>query len=72
MDTISTNEFSVNGKAYHPTAKPIVAICIDGSADEYIDTTMAMTACQIKKMAVTGYRGMVRGAFPSFTNVNNS
>jgi phosphonoacetate hydrolase len=40
MDTISTNEFSANGKTYHPTSKPIVAICIDGSADEYVDTTM--------------------------------
>jgi phosphonoacetate hydrolase len=26
----------------------------------------------LKKMAMQGYRGMVRGALPSFTNVNNS
>ena len=73
MDTISTNEFSANGKTYHPTSKPIVAICIDGSADEYIDTTMAHGRMpNLMKMAVKGYRGMVRGALPSFTNVNNS
>src|ERR1700712_447003 len=26
----------------------------------------------LKKMVLAGYRGMVRGALPSFTNVNNS
>ncbi|MDP4284932.1 MAG: phosphonoacetate hydrolase [Bacteroidota bacterium] len=73
MNTISTNEFSANGKTYHPSSKPIVAICIDGSADEYLDTTMAHDRMpNLKKMAVKGYRGMVRGALPSFTNVNNS
>ena len=73
MITISTNPFSANGKTYKPTAKPIVVICIDGSADEYLDTTMAFDRMpNLKKMAQSGYRGMVRGALPSFTNVNNS
>ena len=71
--TISTNAFSVNGKTYQPAAKPIVVICIDGSADEYLDTTMTFDRMpNLKKMAKYGYRGMVRGALPSFTNVNNS
>jgi len=70
---ISTNEFSVNGKTYQPSAKPIVVICIDGSADEYLDITMAHDRMpNLKSMTVNGYRGMVRGALPSFTNVNNS
>jgi phosphonoacetate hydrolase len=70
---ISTNEFSVNGKTYQPSAKPIVVICIDGSADEYLDITMAHDRMpNLKNMTVNGYRGMVRGALPSFTNVNNS
>ena len=69
---ISTNEFSVNGKTYQPSAKPIVVICIDGSADEYLDITMAHDRMpNLKSMTVNGYRGMVRGALPSFTNVNN-
>jgi len=73
MDTIATTQFSANGKTYHPPAKPIVVICIDGSADEYLDTTMAFDRLpNLKKMARNGYRGMVRGALPSFTNVNNS
>lgn len=70
---ISTNSFSINGKTYHPAAKPIVVICIDGSADEYLDITMAHDRMpNLKSMTVNGYRGMVRGALPSFTNVNNS
>ena len=71
--TISTNAFSVNGKTYQPSAHPIVVICIDGSADEYLDITMAHNRMpNLKSMTVNGYRGMVRGALPSFTNVNNS
>lgn len=73
MNTISTTPFSVNGKLYTPPAKPIVVICMDGSADEYLDTTMAYDRMpNLKKMVLQGYRGMVRGALPSFTNVNNS
>ncbi|WP_295712758.1 alkaline phosphatase family protein [Mucilaginibacter sp.] len=73
MNNISTKSFSVNGKTYTPPAKPIVVICMDGSADEYLDTTMAHDRMpNLKKMALAGYRGMVRGALPSFTNVNNS
>lgn len=71
--TISTQPFSANGKTYTPAAKPIVVICIDGSADEYLDTTLVYDRMpNLKKMARSGYRGMVRGALPSFTNVNNS
>lgn len=71
--TISTQPFSANGKTYAPPAKPIVVICIDGSADEYLDTTLVYDRMpNLKKMARSGYRGMVRGALPSFTNVNNS
>ncbi|MBC9798366.1 phosphonoacetate hydrolase [Sinomicrobium weinanense] len=70
---ISTNKFSVNGKEYVPPSRPVVVVCMDGSADEYLDTTMALDRMpNLKKMAVQGYRGMVRGALPSFTNVNNS
>ena len=68
-----TKSFSVNGRQYNPPAKPIVVICMDGSADEYLDITMAHGRLpNIQQMSVTGYRGMVRGALPSFTNVNNS
>lgn len=71
--SIQSNPFTVNGKTYHPASKPIVVICMDGSADEYLDANMAFDRLpNIKKIARQGYRGMVRGALPSFTNVNNS
>ena len=69
----STKAFSVNGKTYHPSGKPIVVICMDGSADEYYNASMARNRMpNLQKMIVSGFRGLVRGALPSFTNVNNS
>jgi len=73
MSDISTKAFSVNGKTYRPAARPIVVICMDGSADEYLDSTLVYDRMpNLKRIARAGYRGMVRGALPSFTNVNNS
>lgn len=73
MPQFSTQPFSVNGKTYTPPAQPIVVICIDGSADEYLDVTAAHNRLpHLQQMSRNGYRGMVRGALPSFTNVNNS
>ncbi len=73
MNNISTNSFQANGINYRPSNKPIVVICIDGSADEYLDVTAAHGRLQsLMQMSKDGYRGMVRGALPSFTNVNNS
>lgn len=71
--SISTRSFTVNGKTYTPPAQPVVVICLDGSADEYLDITLAHDRMpNLKRMTLSGYRGMVRGALPSFTNVNNS
>lgn len=72
-NTILSKTFSVNGIDFTPAASPIVVICMDGSADEYLDTTLLHDRMpNLKKMARQGYRGMARGALPSFTNVNNS
>jgi len=66
-------EFTVNGRIYRPPARPIVVICLDGSADEYLDAALARgRMTNLQRMAVTGYRGLARSAMPSFTNVNNS
>jgi len=71
--SISTRPFSANGITYNPPAKPIVVICMDGSADEYLDITLAHDRMpNLKKMTRNGHRSMVRGALPSFTNVNNT
>ncbi len=73
MPPISTNPFKANGISYSPPPAPIVVICIDGSADEYLDITAANGRLpHIQQMSKNGFRGMVRGALPSFTNVNNS
>ncbi len=73
MTLISSQPFSANGKTYQPAPKPIVVICMDGSADEYYNATLARDRMpNLKKMVVAGHRSLVRGALPSFTNVNNS
>jgi phosphonoacetate hydrolase len=70
---MTSTAFLVNGRQYSPPPRPVVVICLDGSADEYLDAAMARgRAPHIQKLSATGYRGMARGAMPSFTNVNNS
>jgi phosphonoacetate hydrolase len=65
--------FTVNGRGYNPPTRPAVAICLDGSADEYLDSALAHGRMPyLQRMAVSGYRGLARGAMPSFTNVNNA
>lgn len=69
----STQPFTVNGRTYAPPPRPIVVICLDGSADEYLDAALARDRMpHLQRMAVRGYRGMARAALPSFTNVNNA
>jgi len=73
MDEISTQSFSVNGRAYHPPARPVVVLCLDGSADEYLDAAIDRGRMpNLHRISVSGYRGLARGAMPSFTNVNNA
>jgi len=73
MSAISTRSFTVNNRAYQPPASPVVVVCLDGSADEYLDSAMAAGRMpNLQRMSVTGYRGRARGAMPSFTNVNNA
>ena len=69
----STAEFSVNGRSYSPPSRPVVVICVDGCGDEYLSTSLARGRMpQLARAIPRGYRGMVRGALPSFTNVNNA
>lgn len=73
MNLPSTQAFTVNGRTYHPPARPVVVVCLDGSADEYLDAALARGRMpNLHRLSVEGYRGMARGAMPSFTNVNNS
>lgn len=73
MSPISTNSFSVNGISYRPPAQPIVVICLDGSADDYLDAALARDLMpNLKRFSVQGFRGFARAAMPTFTNVNNT
>jgi phosphonoacetate hydrolase len=70
---MSATSFTVNGRSYSPPDRPVVVVCLDGSADEYLDAGIARGRLpHIQKLSAKGYRGMARGAMPSFTNVNNS
>jgi len=70
---LRTSNFTVNGRSYDPPAQPIAVICLDGSADEYLDAALARGRMpNLQRMAISGYRGFARAAMPTFTNVNNS
>ncbi len=65
--------FTVNGRTYTPPARPVVVVCLDGSADEYLDAALAHGRMpHLQRISVSGYRGLARAAMPTFTNVNNS
>jgi len=65
--------FTVNQRTYRPPAKPVVVICLDGSADEYLDCAIARGLMpNLLAMGRKGWRGFARTAMPTFTNVNNS
>ncbi len=65
--------FSVNNRTYHPPPKPVVVVCLDGSADEYLDCALVRGRMpHLAQMATRGWRGFARAAMPTFTNVNNS
>ena len=71
-DILGTS-FSVNGRNYRPPTVPVVVVCIDGCADEYLSVSLAKGVMpRLAQMLRSGHRSLVRGALPSFTNVNNS
>lgn len=73
MERPKLTEFTVNGRGYRVPARPLAVICLDGSADEYLDATINRGRMPVfQRMSAEGWRGFARGAMPSFTNVNNS
>ncbi len=69
----STQPFVVHDRTYQPPASPLAVICVDGCEDEYLSHSL-LAGCmpRLASMIRGGYRGLVRGALPSFTNVNNA
>ena len=71
--SIPSVSFAVNGRAYAPPARPVAVICLDGSADEYLDAAIARGRMpHLQRISTRGWRGFARAAMPTFTNVNNS
>ena len=67
------HSFTVNRRSYSPPARPVVGICLDGSADDYLDAGMVRGRLpNLQRMAVAGWRGLARAQMPTFTNVNNT
>lgn len=70
---MSAKSFSVNGRRYQLPPRPLVVICLDGSADEYFDCAITRGAMpNLNRMSAKGWRGLARAAMPTFTNVNNT
>ena len=73
MPAAATQLFAVNGRAYQPNERPVVVVCLDGSADDYLDAAISRGRMpNLQQASVNGFRGLARAAMPSFTNVNNA
>ena len=73
MNAPASQPFTVNRRTYSPPARPVVVVCLDGSADEYLDAALLRGRMpHLQQMSLVGYRGLARAAMPTFTNVNNS
>jgi phosphonoacetate hydrolase len=65
--------FRVNDKEYRCPARPLAAICLDGSSDEYLNAAMLRGLVpNLARICLQGVRAVARAAMPTFTNVNNS
>ena len=65
--------FSANGRQYSPPPRLIAVLCLDGSADEYLDAALARGRMpHLHRISSLGSRGMARAQMPTFTNVNNT
>jgi len=60
----------VNDRAYQTPARPIVGICIDGCARDYLDAATDLMP-NLQTIIAKGASGQVKTVIPSFTNPNN-
>jgi len=62
----------VNGRSYRWPERPVVVVCLDGSAFEYIDRAVAAGAAPfLGSLVESKFFQLVESALPSFTNPNN-
>jgi Uncharacterized proteins of the AP superfamily len=63
---------SVNGREYRWPLRPVVVVCLDGSAFEYIERAIAAgVAPYLQSLVSVRFFRLVESALPSFTNPNN-
>ena len=60
----------VNQRNYRPRSRPIVAICLDGTSQDYLDQA-AEVMPNLRRICEEGAHGEGRGVIPSLTNPNN-
>ena len=60
----------VNNRSYRPRDRTIVAVCIDGCSQDYLDAAMEVMP-NLSTIATRGASGLVETVIPSFTNPNN-
>ncbi|OLC49209.1 MAG: phosphonoacetate hydrolase [Acidobacteria bacterium 13_1_40CM_65_14] len=62
----------VNGRTYRRPTGPVVVVCLDGSAFEYIERAIAAgVAPYLQSLVRSKFFRLVSSALPSFTNPNN-
>ena len=67
------DDFTVNGRGYRLPEGPVAVVCVDGCEDDYLTEALARGRMpHMETILKGGWRGMARGALPSFTNVNNA
>jgi phosphonoacetate hydrolase len=61
---------AVNGRDYRERQEPVVGVCLDGCAPEYLDASADLMP-NLEQIRRKGCYGLVRTVIPSFTNPNN-
>ena len=63
----------MNDRSYRLPSGPMAVVCVDGCEDAYLNVALEQGRMpQLAGILAGGWRGMARGALPSFTNVNNA
>jgi phosphonoacetate hydrolase len=61
---------TVNQRTYRLPAKPVVFVCLDGSAPEYMEAAASVMP-NLRRIRERGTSGLAQSVIPSFTNPNN-
>ena len=72
MGDVRREAIEVNGRRYWWPARPLVVVCVDGCAPEYLDAAVAAGAMPwLREIRSRGTNRVADCVIPSFTNPNN-